>query len=633
MRVISRIYDPKNYFFHANQACGKGMLFLLRDKCLSNSRFMGALKFLNKYFWKYRTRFLLGIVFVTISNVFAIYPAQVVRQALDQVVNTISDSKATGGSITSEVIQNVSYNALKFALFILGLTVLKGIFMFFMRQTLIVMSRLIEYDLKNEIFAHYQQLSLSFYRRNNTGDLMNRISEDVSRVRMYLGPAVMYTINISILVILVVISMLRVSPELTLYVMIPLPVLTIAIYFVSDIMNRKSEEVQEQQSGLSTFVQESISGIRVLKSFVREKNFSETFSKLSDDYKDTSMRLAKVNALFYPLVLLLVGASTLIVVYAGGREVIAGKITPGVIAEFIIYVNMLTWPVASLGWVTSIVQRAAASQQRINEFLTIQPDIISTEDKNISHGKIEFRDVSFIYPDTGIKALKDVSFTVEAGKSLAILGRTGSGKTTVANLLVRMFDITSGSIFFDDIEIGSLELSALRNKIGYVPQDVFLFSDTVANNIAFGLNKIVTQADVEKAADEAAILDDINQFPKKFDTVLGERGITLSGGQKQRVSIARAIIRNPSILIFDDCLSAVDTQTEEQILNNLKKVMRGKTTIIISHRVSSVKHADEIIVLENGTVAERGTHSELLRVKSLYRQLYEKQMAEEEMAE
>lgn len=600
---------------------------------------MNALKFLNKYFWKYRVRFLLGIVFVTISNIFAIYPAQVVRDALDQIVSTVKASQASGGT-SSEVIQAVTYSALIYALLILGLTVLKGIFMFFMRQTLIVMSRLIEYDLKNEIFEHYQRLSLSFYRRNNTGDLMNRISEDVSRVRMYLGPAVMYTINISILVILVVISMLHVSPKLTLYVLLPLPVLTVSIYFVSEIMNRRSEEVQEKQSGLSTFVQEAVSGIRVLKSFVREKKFSGTFSALSDEYKDTTMRLVKVDSLFYPLVLLLVGASTLVVVYAGGREVIAGKISPGVIAEFIIYVNMLTWPVASLGWVTAIVQRAAASQQRINEFLTVQPDIVSTQNQNITDGKIEFSDVSFTYPDTGIKALKDVSFVVKPGKSLAILGRTGSGKTTVANLLVRMFDVTSGKIFFDDTEIRTLDLSELRNKIGYVPQDVFLFSDTVANNIAFGLNNGMPQTGgngfdkrVEVAAADAAILDDINSFPKKFDTMLGERGITLSGGQKQRVSIARAIIRNPSILIFDDCLSAVDTQTEEQILNNLKRVMQGKTTIIISHRVSSVKNADEIIVLENGTIAERGTHSELLRSKSLYRALYEKQMAEEEMVE
>src|SRR5258706_2194950 len=601
---------------------------------------MHALKFLNKYFWKYKSRLLLGVLFVTVSNIFAIYPAQVVRQVLDMVVNTIASTKATGGPVSMQVIQTITYNSLMFALLILGLTVLKGVFMFFMRQTLIVMSRLIEYDLKNEIFAHYQFLSLSCYRRNNTGDLMNRISEDVSRVRMYLGPAVMYTINIAILVILVTISMLSVSPKLTLYVLLPLPILTISIYFVSEIMNRRSEQVQEEQSGLSTFVQETISGIRVLKSFVREKNFSETFSTLSDKYKDTSMQLAKVTALFYPLVLLLVGASTLIVVYVGGREVMAGKISPGVIAEFIIYVNMLTWPVASLGWVTSIVQRAAASQQRINEFLTITPEIISGQNQNAPEGKIEFRNVSFTYPDTNIKALKNVSFTVEKGKSLAILGRTGSGKTTVANLLVRMFDVTSGKILFDDAEISRLDLSSLRNQVGYVPQDGFLFSYTLANNISFGLHHYEKGASgneykkqVEDAAADAVILDDINNFPKKFDTMLGERGITLSGGQKQRVSIARAIIRNPSILIFDDCLSAVDTQTEEKILNNLKRIMKGKSTVIISHRVSSVKNADEIIVLGNGTIAERGTHNQLMQTQSLYRQLYEKQIAEEEILE
>ena len=601
---------------------------------------MRALKFLNKYFWKYRVRFLFGILFVTISNIFAVYPAQVVRKALDEVVETISSAQAGGGVVSPEVTRTVIHNAFIFALIIIALTVLKGVFMFFMRQTLIVMSRLIEYDLKNEIYKHYQLLSLSFYRRNNTGDLMNRISEDVTRVRMYLGPAVMYTINIGILVILVTISMLTVSPELTLYVLIPLPILTISIYFVSEIMNRRSEQVQKQQSGLSTFVQEAVSGIRVLKSFVREKNFSETFAGRSEGYKDISMKLAKVTALFYPLVLLLVGASTLIVVYAGGKEVMAKTISPGVIAEFIIYVNMLTWPVASLGWVTAIIQRAAASQERINEFLTIKPEIVSGPDTRALEGKIEFRDVSFTYPDTNITALKNVSFVVEPGKSLAILGRTGSGKTTVANLLVRMFDVASGNILFDDKDIKSLELASLRGQVGYVPQDVFLFSDTVANNIAFGLqynedgaSDQAHRQQVEKAAADAAILDDINSFPKKFNTMLGERGITLSGGQKQRVSIARAIIRNPSILIFDDCLSAVDTQTEEKILNNLKRIIKARTTIIISHRVSSVKHADEIIVLENGTIAERGTHNQLMQRPSLYRQLYEKQMAEEEILE
>jgi ATP-binding cassette, subfamily B, multidrug efflux pump len=427
--------------------------------------------------------------------------------------------------------------------------------------------------------------------------------------------------------------MLSVSPKLTLYTLIPLPILSFSIYYVSEIMNRRSEQVQEEQSGLSTFVQEAMSGIRVLKSFVREQNSADTFEDLSTKYKNTSMRLATVTAFFFPLMLLLVGASTLIVVYTGGREVIAGTITPGVIAEFIIYVNMLTWPVASLGWVTAIVQRAAASQERINEFLQIKPDIVTGEKEIELKGKIEFRDVSFTYPDTGIAALKNISFTVEEGKSLAILGRTGSGKSTVSNLLVRMYDTTDGKIFFDDKEIATLDLTSLRNQIGYVPQDVFLFSETIANNISFGLNGKGEGMRVEDAARDAVILDDINSFPKKFDTILGERGITLSGGQKQRVSIARAIIRNPAILIFDDCLSAVDTGTEEKILNNLKKIMQGKTTVIISHRVSSVKNADEIIVLDNGSIAERGSHNELRQRDTIYRELYEKQMLEEEVSE
>jgi ATP-binding cassette subfamily B protein len=589
--------------------------------------------YLNKYFWKYRIRFLLGILFVTISNVFAIYPAQVVRHALDTVVKTVSDTRAAGYSVTPDIISTLAYDTMFFALIIIGLALLKGVFMFFMRQTLIVMSRHIEYDLKNEIFNQYQKLSLSFFRKNNTGDLMNRISEDVSRVRMYLGPAVMYTINLSVMVILIIVSMLSVSPKLTLYTLIPLPVLSLSIYFVSEIMNRRSEQVQQEQSGLSTFVQEAVSGIRVIKSFVREKKSAEAFSSLSINYKHSSMKLAIVTALFFPLVLLLVGASTVIVVYAGGREVIEGRITPGVIAEFIIYVNMLTWPVASLGWVTAIVQRAAASQQRLNEFLHIIPEIKSGEKDIELKGKIEFCNVSLTYPDTGITALKNISFTVEPGKSLAILGRTGSGKSSIANLLVRMFDATSGKILFDGNEISSLKLDSIRNQIGYVPQDVFLFSDTIANNIALGAGGKMDngQWTIENAARDAVIFDDINSFPKKFDTILGERGITLSGGQKQRVSIARAIIRNPAILIFDDCLSAVDTNTEENILNNLSRIMKGKTTLIISHRVSSVKNADEVIVLDNRTIAERGTHAELMLHPSLYREMYEKQMLEEEV--
>lgn len=463
---------------------------------------------------------------------------------------------------------------------------------------------------------------------------MNRISEDVGRVRMYIGPAIMYSINLVVLFIIITVSMLYVNVKLTLYVLAPLPLLSISIYYVSDLMNRKSEEVQSQQSRLSTFVQEAFSGIRILKSFVKEKKMADEFEKESQVYKQKNMELVRINAMFFPLMLLLVGLSTLLTVYIGGKEVIAGRATTGNIAEFIIYVNMLTWPVAALGWVTSIVQRAAASQQRINEFLHLQPEIIS--EKNIVasiKGKIEFRNVSFDYPDSGIRALENISFTVEPGQSLAILGKTGSGKSTVANLLVRMYDAVGGQILIDGIPIDYYSLSSLREQVGYVPQDVFLFSDTIGHNISFGLkdesgkerNELISVA-----AKQAVIYDNIMEFPKGFETMIGERGITLSGGQKQRVSIARAIIKNPRILIFDDCLSAVDTNTENRILMQLKEVMQDKTAIIISHRVSSVRNADKIIVLESGRIIEQGDHRSLLELKGEYAELYEKQMLEEQ---
>jgi len=597
---------------------------------------MKALKYINKYFFKYKWRLLLGFAFVIISNLFAIYPAQIVRNVIDLISKTQKEHLNTK---PEDLMGLIEKDLFYFFLTLIAFAILKGIFLFFMRQTIIVMSRLIERDLKNEIFEHYQVLSLSFYRRNNTGDLMNRISEDVSRVRMYIGPSIMYTINLIAMFIMVISKMLIVNVPLTLYVLAPLPIMAIAIYYVSNIINKQSEVVQEQQSTLTTFVQEAFSGIRVLKSFVREEQSAADFEVENTNYKKKSIRLATINALFFPLILILIGLSTLLTIYIGGIDTMKGNITYGNIAEFIIYINMLTWPFAAVGWITALVNRAAASQQRINEFLNTTSEILTPMGgiKEIK-GEIMFDDVSFTYPDSGIKALNNVSFRVDEGHSLAILGRTGSGKSTVANLLSRMYDTTGGRVLIGGHDIRLLDLGKLRSEIGVVPQDVFLFSDTIANNIAFGLMDPLdtnnhtnnNQTVIEKAAKDAAIYSNIIEFPEGFNTKIGERGITLSGGQKQRISIARAIIKRPKILIFDDCLSAVDTQTEEEILNNLKEIMHNRTTVIISHRVSSVKNADHIIFLENGTIVEEGTHFELLIKKGYYFNLYEKQLLEEE---
>ena len=594
---------------------------------------MKELSYLNKYLLKYKYHLLLGTVFIIITNVVAIIPAQVVRHVINMVKENISLYQLySGGELQSKLYVLFAQSILWAGVLIVIMAVLRGIFLFFVRQTIIVMSRLIEYDLKNEIYYHYQTLPLSFYRKNNTGDLMARISEDVSRVRMYLGPAIMYGLNLITLFIIVISYMVTVNPKLTLYSLLPLPVLSISIYLVSNVMNKRSEEIQQSLSALSTFVQEAFSGIRVLKSFVREEDSERKFARESHIYRDKSLRLTFVNALFFPLIMGLIGLSVILTVFIGGAGVIEGSMTIGNIAEFIIYVNMLTWPVASLGWVTSIIQRADASQKRINEFLKVKSDIVSLQDiKEEIKGEIVFDRVSFVYPDSGIKALEDVSFKVAPGQSIAIIGTTGSGKSTIANIICRLYDVTKGEVRIDQQNIQNYNLAHLRQAIGYVPQDVFLFSDTISNNIGFG-NGSLSEQEIIQAAKDSDLYHNINQFPNGFNTTLGERGITLSGGQKQRVSIARAIIRKPQILILDDSLSAVDTKTEHNILSNLKRLMEGCTTVIISHRVSSAKLADHILVLDGGRIIEQGSEEKLLAQNGMYRELFEKQLQLDQMA-
>ncbi len=592
---------------------------------------MKDLRFLNKYFYKYKWWIIPGIFFVIISNIFGVIPAQVIGHAFNLITENIRIYGLFKGFERREIIYNIfSYSLLYFGAMILVLYLLRGLFLFFMRQTIILMSRHIEYDMKNEIYAHYQKLSLGFYRRNNTGDLMNRATEDVNRVRMYVGPAIMYAINTGVLFLLVIYAMFSVNVTLAIFCLLPLPVLVVIIYYVNTMINRKSEQIQEQLSKLSSFVQERFSGIRVIKSYVREEYTKAIFAEESEGYKRNAMGLVKVQAFFYPTMLLLVGLSTILTIYVGGNQVMSGSITPGNIAEFIVYVNQLTFPVSMLGWVTTLIQRASASQKRINEFLSLPSDIISlTEEKNILQGNINFENVSFTYVDTGIQALQDVSFTIEQGQFVAIIGRTGSGKSTLANLLMRMYDIDAGKISIDGKSLKDLNLQDYRSQIGFVPQEVFLFSDTIRNNIAFGLDTVTDEA-IENAAKNAAVYSNIIDFDLKFDTMLGERGITLSGGQKQRVSIARALIKSPGLLIFDDCLSAVDTRTEEEILNNLGKVMRGKTSILIAHRISTIKNADKILVLNEGRIIEQGTHADLLKLEGAYAEMYQNQLLEEE---
>ena len=593
---------------------------------------MKHLKFLNKYFYKYKWRIIPGILFVIVSNIFQVIPAQVVGHAFNLITENIAIYQLFDGFERQQIVYQIfSYNLLFFGALIMLVYLIRGLFLFFMRQTIILMSRHIEFDMKNEIYAHYQKLSLAFYRRNNTGDLMNRATEDVNRVRMYVGPAIMYATNTTFLFFIAIFFMFKVNVQLAFYALLPLPILVVIVYYVNTLINHKSERIQEQLSNLSNFVQERLSGIRVLKSYVREKQAQEVFASQSIDYKQKTMNLVKVQALFYPTMLLLVGLSTILTIYVGGQQVIAGNISAGNIAEFIIYINLLTFPVTMLGWVTTLIQRAAASQKRINEFLQLEPEIeyISTETPTID-GNLCFKNVSFTYPDTGIKALKNINFEVKKGQFVAIIGRTGSGKSTLANLIMRMYDADSGKIEIDGNELKTINLSHYRNQIGFVPQEVFLFSDTIKNNIAFGLDHIQPNQ-VEEAARNAAVYHNIMDFDLKFETMLGERGITLSGGQKQRVSIARALIKSPKILVFDDCLSAVDTKTEEEILGNLSKMMQNKTTILIAHRISTIKNADQILVLSEGEIKEQGTHQELLNLNGMYAEMYQNQLLEQEV--
>ncbi|HXH18797.1 MAG TPA: ABC transporter ATP-binding protein [Chitinophagales bacterium] len=591
---------------------------------------MKHLKYLNKYFWKYRWRFILGVLFVAVSNYFGILSPQVIRYSFDLVKENLSYyNMFSGFSLQDSFYSLFSSALLFFGITVLLLAVLKGVFMFFMRQTLIVMSRLIEYDLKNEMYQHYQQLSLAFYKRNNTGDLMSRITEDVSRVRMYVGPAVMYAVNLLVLVVMCIYAMLSVNVELTLYVLIPLPALAISIYYVNSVIEHRSETIQKKLSELTTSAQEFYSGIRVIKTYVQESQILKFFEHESENYREEALKLARVEAFFFPLMLLLIGLSTILTIWIGGIGVMKGQITPGNIAEFVIYVNMLTWPVTAIGWVASMTQRAAGSQKRINEFLSVKPEIISDNENGIRlTGLIEFKNVSFTYPDTGIQALKDVSFKVKPGQKLAIIGKTGSGKTTIADLLVRMYDATEGEILLDGMPIGKLNISLLRKQIGYVPQDVFLFSDTVENNVGFGSDRF-SRDEVIEAAKNASVHHDIAALQKQYDTIVGERGVTLSGGQKQRISLARAFLKNPQIMILDDCLSAVDAKTEQAILSALGKLLQNKTSIIITHRIFTLLNFDHIIVLDNGHIMEEGTHDELLARRGLYYNLYEAQKLEE----
>ena len=575
---------------------------------------MGDLKYLNKFFWQYKKLFFLGIFFVSISNIFAVYPAEFVRDAID----AIFDKK-------NNIRENIYRTVIFYSMLIIGFAILKGVFMYLMRQTIIVMSRRIEYDLKNEIYYHYQKLNTAFYKKNKTGDLMNRISEDVSRVRMYLGPCVMYTVNIIILFSLIIFKMVLINIKLTLYVILPLPILAFSVYYVSKNINIRSNEVQKQLSKITSLSQESFSGIKIIKSFNKENDIWKIYLKNCKKYISKQLNLVKIEALFFPLIIVLIGVSTILVVYIGGQESFKGKISIGNIAEFIIYVNMLAWPIASVGWVTSLVQRASASMKRINSFLLTNEKIKNyTIKKTPVSNTISFINVSFTYKNTNIKALDNVSFLIQKGQTVGFFGKTGSGKSTVAQLLCRLYDVDCGDINFGNINIKKLNLFNLRGAIGYVPQDGYLFSGSIKRNIAFGYEKIDHKKMID-AAKISGIYKEIDNFPNGFDTVIGERGVQLSGGQRQRLSIARMIYKEPKIIILDDCLSAVDKNKEKLILKNLKELFKDCVLIIISHRINSFINADNIIVIEKGKIKSQGSHNNLVKNCNLYSKIFNRQ--------
>ena len=576
---------------------------------------------LNKYLVRYKWHFILGILFVTGSNYFKVKIPQTIRKALDYVINLLEDPATVDQAILNK-------SLLEFAVMILGLAALMGVFMYFMRQTIIVMSRLIEYDLRKDIYDHYQKLDVSFYKTHKTGDIMSRISEDVSKVRMYVGPAILYGINLTSLSALVIYSMFNVSVKLTMYTLLPLPFLSISIYFVSRIIHRKSGIIQKQLSQITSVAQEVYSGIAVVKSYVQEKSFLRHFDQQSEDYKNRALDLARVNAFFFPLMILLVSSSTLLTVYIGSIEVANGNISKGTIAEFIIYVNFLTWPFTAVGWVASIIQQAEASQERINAFLDREPLIKNHTDAHTDIlGEIEFINVSFTYPETGVKAIDNLSFKLKRGEKLALIGKTAAGKSTIVDLILRTYDIDEGKILLDGTNVKDINIEDLRSQIGYVPQDVFLFSTTIADNVRFG-NPEATDAMIKKYSAHAAVNEDIEKLPQKYETMVGERGVTLSGGQKQRISLARAFIKNPKMVILDDSLSAVDTKTERKILDYIKHAIENKTAIIITHRIFSLLDFDQIIFLKDGKILEQGSHEELINLKGNYFELYEKQQLE-----